>query len=73
MEDNIKEKLKELTKQNKEMRICYKSNLELCKFQEKQINKLATCLEEIYSYCKSCENYIDAKKIRNYIDEVTKQ
>lgn len=35
--------------------------------------KYSNCLEEIKAYCKSCENYIDAKKIRNYIDEVTKQ
>ena len=31
----------------KEMEIAYKANLKLCKYQERQINKLATCIEEI--------------------------
>lgn len=37
-----------ICKQNsKEMEIAYKSNLKLCKYQEQQINKLATCIEDI--------------------------
>ena len=37
----------ENVKKIKEMELCYKANLKLCKQQEKQINKLATCIEEI--------------------------
>lgn len=70
---NIKDKLKELMKQNKEMRNCYKSNLELCKFQEQQINKLATVIEKI---SKVLEVYFDddnraTREIERIIHEVT--
>ena len=34
-------------KKFKEMELAYKSNLKLCKYQEQQINKLATCIEDI--------------------------
>jgi hypothetical protein len=34
----------------KEMEIAYKANLQLCKYQEQQINKLATVLEEIKEF-----------------------
>lgn len=34
-------------KKIKELELCYKANLKLCKQQEKQINKLATCIERI--------------------------
>ena len=37
----------ENVKKIKEMELCYKSNLKLCKQQEKQINKLATAIEKI--------------------------
>lgn len=37
----------ENVKKIKEMELCYKANIKLCKQQEKQINKLATCIEEI--------------------------
>lgn len=48
-------------KRLKELEICYESNLKLCKFQEKQINRLATALEDIKftinSYCSGCKQY----------------
>ena len=36
----------------KEMEIAYKTNLKLCKHQEQQINKLATCIEQIKELAK---------------------
>ena len=51
----------------KEKEMAYKSNLKLCKYQEQQINKLATCIEQIKEIaerdklvCESCsERYTD--------------
>ena len=43
----------------KEMEIAYKANLKLCKYQEQQINKLATCIEEIKEIA---ESEIDSKE-----------
>lgn len=37
----------------KEMEIAYKANLKLCKYQEQQINKLATCIEQIKDICNN--------------------
>ena len=37
----------------KEMEMAYKSNLKLCKYQEQQINKLATCIEQIKDICNN--------------------
>ena len=46
--DNYKQlRMIENIKNFKEMEIAYKANLKLCKYQEQQINKLATCIEEI--------------------------
>lgn len=42
-------------KKIKEMELCYKSNLKLCKQQEKQINKLATAIKKIKKIAE--ENY----------------
>ena len=41
----------------KEMEIAYKSNLKLCKYQEQQINKLATCIEQIKDIALSVTEY----------------
>lgn len=41
--------IEDLTNKNNELQRCYDSNLQLCKQQEQQINKLATVLEEIYT------------------------
>ena len=45
------DRLKEEIKRIGEMRKCYKENLKLCKWQEQQINKLATKLEVIDIIC----------------------
>lgn len=45
-------------KKIKEMEICYKSNLKLCKKQASQINKLATCIEEIEKIVKNLKKDI---------------
>ena len=54
----------------KEKEMAYKSNLKLCKYQEQQINKLATCIEQIKEIaepykitikkiCGNCKKYDD--------------
>ena len=45
----------------KEMEIAYKANLKLCKYQEQQINKLATCIEEIKEIARKTLNMVDYK------------
>ena len=37
---------------DKQIKHAYKSNLKLCKYQEQQINKLATCIEDIKEIAK---------------------
>ena len=53
----------------KEMEIAYKSNLKLCKYQEQQINKLATCIEQIEKIledrCKVCPKNISCDECFN--------
>lgn len=45
-------------KKIKELELCYKANLKLCRQQEKQINKLATCIEEIKEIANENKNTI---------------
>lgn len=47
MDDYKQLQMIENVKKIKEMELCYKSNLKLCRQQANQINKLATCIEEI--------------------------
>ena len=42
----------------KEMEIAYKSNLKLCKYQEQQINKLATCIEDIKEIAENVQSFV---------------
>lgn len=37
----------EALKEYNNMKVCYKENLKLCKWQEQQINRLATAIEKI--------------------------
>jgi len=37
----------ETLKEYNNMKVCYKENLKLCKWQEQQINRLATAIEKI--------------------------
>ena len=62
----------ENVKKIKEMELCYKSNLKLCKQQEKQINKLATAIEKIEQYCKAnrYSGWVDVEGIMQICDEV---
>lgn len=69
----------------KEIEIAYKANLKLCKYQEQQINKLATCIEQIKKIveqsCNACQEFEPEKskncmycnygKILQKISEVT--
>ena len=41
----------------KEMEMAYKANLKLCKYQEQQINKLATCIAEIKEIAEKNKRY----------------
>lgn len=58
-------------KKIKELELSYKNNLKLCDFQEKQINKLATALEDIKftinSYCSGCRKYEPDKNCQHCI------
>ena len=47
MDDYKQLRMIENIKNFKEMETAYKVNLKLCKYQEQQINKLATCIEQI--------------------------
>ena len=47
MDDYKQLRMIENIKNFKEMEIAYKANLKLCKYQDQQINKLATCIEQI--------------------------
>ena len=46
----------EMFKEYNNMKLCYKENLKLCKWQEQQINRLATAIEKI---SKVLEVYFD--------------
>lgn len=65
MDDYKQLRMIENIKNLKEMEIAYKANLKLCKCQEQQINKLATCIEkikpilELYANSKIGEEQLD--------------
>ena len=63
MDDYKQLRIIENIKNFKEMEIAYKANLKLCKYQERQINKLATCIEEIKEI---------AEKLKNFYEELGK-
>ena len=52
MNDYKQLRMIENIKNFKEIEIAYKANLKLCKYQEQQINKLATCIEQIKELAK---------------------
>ena len=58
-------------KKIKEMELCYKSNLKLCKQQANHINKLATCIEKIEKYCRQnrYSGWVDVEGIMDLISE----
>ena len=58
MDDYKQLQMIENVKKFKEMEIAYKTNLQLCKYQEQQINKLATCIEEIKEIIRN-QGHID--------------
>lgn len=82
MDDYKQLRMIENIKNLKEMEIAYKANLKLCKYQEQQINKLATCIEQIKEIAerislpmgtgKSGNRVILAKQILQKISEVIK-
>ena len=56
MDDYKQLRMIENIKNFKEMELAYKANLKLCKYQEQQINKLATCIEDIAENIKEMNN-----------------
>lgn len=70
MDDYKQLRMIENIKNFKEMEIAYKSNLKLCKYQEQQINKLATCIEQIKKICNNNDelqgdfNLVDCDKYK---------
>lgn len=73
MDDYKQLQMIENIKKIKEMEICYKSNLKLVKKQEQQINKLATCIDNIEKYCRHnrYSGWVDIDGIMDIISEVT--
>lgn len=69
MDDYKQLRMIENIKNFKEMEIAYKANLKLCKYQEQQINKLATCIEQIKKiaepFCNACQEFEPEKKGSN--------
>ena len=68
--DRLREEIQRIS----EIREIYKENLKVCKWQEQQINKLATIIEKI---SKVLEVYFDGdnratREIERIISEVTK-
>lgn len=68
MDDYKQLQMIENIKRIKEMEICYKSNLKLCKQQEKQINNLATTIEKIKKIAKTATKCLYATKSDDYTD-----
>lgn len=67
MDDYKQLRMIENIKNFKEMEIAYKANLKLCKYQEQQINKLATCIEQIKKiaepFCNVCQEFEPEKEV----------
>lgn len=64
----------EALKEYNNMKVCYKENLKLCKWQEQQINRLATAIEKIDKILKV---YFDddnraIREIEQIIEELDK-
>lgn len=64
----------EMFKEYNNMKVCYKENLKLCKWQEQQINRLATAIEKIAKLVEGTYEALDAQalqEIRQIIKEQT--
>jgi hypothetical protein len=64
----------EALKEYNNMKVCYKENLELCKCQEQQINRLATAIEKIAKIIEGTYEALDPQalqEIRQIIKEQT--
>lgn len=65
----------EMFKEYNNMKLCYNENLKLCKWQEQQINRLATAIEKIDKILKV---YFDddnraTREIEQIIEELIKE
>lgn len=56
-------------KNSKEMETSYNANLKLCKYQEQQINKLATCIEQIKEIAEA-ESYLSPQSTRLLVHKI---
>lgn len=65
-----------LADRNIELKKCYDHNLQLCKWQEQQINRLATAIEKIAKLVEGTYEALDSqalKEIRQIIKEQTNE
>ena len=69
MDDYKQLRMIENIKNFKEMELAYKSNLKLCKYQEQQINKLATCIEDIKEIAECCQTPANCKDYCQFYNE----
>lgn len=66
----------EILKEYNNMKVCYEENLKLCKWQEQQINRLATAIEKIAKLVEGTYEALDSQalqEIRQIIKEVTNE
>ena len=62
------EEYEKIKKEIQELKIAYKDNLKLCEWQEKHINKLATCIEEIREIASDAiDIIIENDELINYV------
>lgn len=69
MDDYKQLRMIENIKNFKEMETAYKANLKLCKYQEQQINKLATCIEQIKEIVEA-ESYLSPQSTRLLVHKI---
>ena len=70
--DRLRKEIRRLS----ETRNVYKENLKLCKWQEQQINRLATAIEKIYKLVEGTYEALDSQvlqEIRQIIKEQTNE
>jgi hypothetical protein len=66
----------EALKEYNNMKVCYKENLKLCKWQEQQISRLATAIEKIAKLVEGTYEALDSRalqEIRQIIKEQTNE
>ena len=73
MDDYKQLRMIENIKNSKEMETAYNANLKLCKYQEQQINKLATCIAEIKEIAENVQSFVGRIDIEDDVCEQMEQ